>query len=88
MYVIRLSFNFRYNRDTRINVDIPVDEYIASGRELHAYDVWDHIRESEDLRDQISAQQPDFEQWMSQWEIYDKSLQRSEERVDIVKVAE
>lgn len=85
MYALQYRFTFRYQGKPTV-INIPVDEYIASGREVDEWEVWEYILESYELKAQLVEQVPDFVEWMRMPDYYDKSLQRQDPSLKIVNL--
>lgn len=86
MYALQYSFNFRYRGGSKTVINIPVDDYIATGREVDEYEVWEHILGNDDLANALAEQVTDFPNWMRMPDYYAKELQRQNTSLRIVKI--
>lgn len=84
MYVVRYSFYFRYSA-SHIVIDIPVEEYIATERQLDEYEVWEYILEDPTLSEKISEQEQDYNVWLAMPDYYEKCLQRRQASLVLAK---
>lgn len=85
MYVIRYSFYFRYGTN-QIVLDIPAEDYIASGRQLDEYEVWEFILQDPALSEELANQEQDYSIWMKMSDYYDKCLQRRNTNLVLAKL--
>lgn len=81
-FAVRYSFNFRYTKDQRRSVDIPLELFV--GKDLDEYTARDIVRESPELLlEMLGDQLDESTQWI-RWEDW-KSLEHCQRKFEIVQ---